>query len=159
MSVPNFIWGALAWLEIKKESLQLMAYIGDLSQTGKRWRRMGQEVNAWFIQCGPLRSHRKSTRRFREVDLVLSLNSGPPSLSTPSQPKCQNRAWFPFMECKINRSSAAGEGPSSPDHNAELGVGGRGEKQLLSVWLVFGIDFHFLQPLFSRSLPVRKVQE
>lgn len=55
------------------------------------------------------------------------------------------------MECKINRSSAAGEGPSSPDHNAELGVGGRGEKQLLSVWLVFGIDFHFLQLCFLEA--------
>lgn len=95
------------------------------------------EVNACSVQCGPLRRRRKSTRRFREVDLVLSLNSGPPSLPTPSQPKCQKRAWFPFMERKINRSSAAGEGPSSPARNARAGGGGPRERQLfclVSIW-------------------------
>lgn len=119
-SVPNFIWGTLAWLEVKKGSLLFRAFAG-----GWRWRHHGLgELKARFLRCGPLKNHRKSTRRFREVDLVLSLNSGPPFLPTPSKPKCQKRAWFPFMECKINRSSAAGEGPSSPAHNARAGGGG-----------------------------------
>lgn len=32
-AVPNFIWGALAWLEVKKGSLQFMALVGVRSQT------------------------------------------------------------------------------------------------------------------------------
>lgn len=96
------------------------------------------EVSAWSVRGGPLKSHRKSSRRFTEVDLVLSLNSGPPSLPTPSQPKCQKRAWFPFMERRINRSSTAGEGPCSPAHNARAGGGGPwGEAVILclvSIW-------------------------
>lgn len=67
------------------------------------------------------------------------------------------RAWFPFMECKINRSSTAGEGPTSPARHARAGGGGTaGSSSYSSVWLGFGIDFHFLQPLFSRSPPVQK---
>lgn len=31
-----------------------------------------------------------------------------------------------------------------------------GSRSYSSVWLGFGIDFHFLQPLFSRSPPVQK---
>jgi hypothetical protein len=96
------------------------------------------EVRNQAVRNGGTWDERVSIRRFREVDLVLSLNSGPPSLPTPSKPKCQKRAWFPFMECKINRSSTAGEGPTSPAHNARAGGGGRGEKQLffclVSIW-------------------------
>lgn len=35
-SVPNFIWGALAWLEVRKGSLQFMVFAG-----GWRWRHHG----------------------------------------------------------------------------------------------------------------------
>lgn len=74
------------------------------------------------------------------------------------QAKMSERAWFPFMECKINRSSTAGEGPTtSPDHHARAGGrGAAGSSSFSSVWLGFGFGFQFLQPLFSRSPPLRK---
>lgn len=40
-------------------------------------------------------------------------------------------------------------GPVPQPVMPELGVGAVGKSSYSSVWLVFGIDFHFLQPLFS----------
>lgn len=71
------IWGAFAWSGGRKRSLQLMVYRGLESQPVRHGGSYLVEEQTWFAQCSPFRSHSQSSRRFREVRLVLTSNSRP----------------------------------------------------------------------------------
>lgn len=95
------------------------------------------EEQTRFAQCSPFRSHSKSSRRLREVDLVLTLNSRPLLAPPPPSQKTSERAWFPFTECKINRPSTEERGPFPQPLTPELEVGAVGSSSFSSVWLGF----------------------
>lgn len=59
------------------------------------------------------------------------------------------------MQNKQIFNSRRGAHLPSPSRQS-WGWGTAGSSSYSSVWLGFGIDFHFLQPLFSRSPPVQK---
>lgn len=94
-AAPSAIWGAFAWLGGRKRSLGLMVYRGLESQPVRKRLTLDR-----IEKCRLFRSPGKSSRRLREVDLVLTLNSGPFLALPPSKPKCQKGPGFPLWSAK-----------------------------------------------------------
>lgn len=140
-----------------------MVYRGLESQPVRRGGSYSVEEQTWFAQCSPFRSHSKSSRRLREVDLVLTLNSRPLLAPPPPSQKNVRKGLVSLYGVQNKQTLNSGEGPISPAPHARAGGGGRGEQQFFFCLVrIFAIDFHFLLLCFQeaclcRSRGVREI--
>lgn len=105
-----------------------MVYRGLESQPVRNGGSYLVEEQTWFAQRSPFRSHSKSSRRLREVDLVLTLNSRP-LLAPPPPSQNVRKGLVSLYRVQNKQTLNSGEGPISPAPHARAGGGGHGEQK------------------------------